>query len=193
MNESPRFLKKITGLNLVKIQCESKSLKKFQYFFLEILGSIKVRSNNERSKSLRGPNFLKSLIRWITSESIVVALPGALEMRQFYSLSSGALFIRTLWATPKFSFLLPLLKIHHFFEQKTFSNHYSHKPSERPTAEEILEILNEEKSKKRFGYDLFDIKPVRMPEKVNAREILSRLPGRDIFSLWKLSSSDLYR
>lgn len=84
------------------------------------MGSIKVRSNNERSKSLRGPNFLKSLIRWITSESIVVALPGALEMRQFYSLSSGALFIRTLWATPKFSFLLPLLKIYHFFRTKNF-------------------------------------------------------------------------
>ena len=99
-----------------------------------------------------------------------------------YALSHTEIFIFT-----------TLTKNTPFCRTKNFSNHYSHKPSERPTAEEILEILNEEKSKKRFGYDLFDIKPVKMPEKVNAREILSRLPGRDIFSLWKLSSSDLYR
>lgn len=99
------------------------------------------------------------------------------------------MFIRTLRASQKFPILLqnetPFLS--------SFQNQKSHRPSERPSAKEILEILTGEEQKKRFGYELFGVAPVRMPQKVDAREILTRLPGKDIFSLWKLSSSDLYR
>ena len=53
-------------------------------------------------------------------------------------------------------------------------------------------ILKDEKKSHSFN-ELFPIQDVKIREKVNPREIISALSGRDIFSLWKLSASDLYR
>ena len=69
----------------------------------------------------------------------------------------------------------------------------SHLPSKRKSAEQILAILKNVEIKPGLNYDLFSLTPVTVGDGVPSKEIISALSGRDIYSLWKLSASDLYR